>query len=321
MSSAPLTMPTTTEAVAPLAKAAAPGETVVVGSVSGSGAGSGPLARPAGHRPGTLPAPGLYENVPFAEYCAWPAVNASTLTGYLSTPLHARHRQTHGKESSALDLGHALHCALLEPAEFRARYALRFRHEKAGSREANRQHVAAMRRRGITELTAAQFEQIGGMMVAVLAHSVAGQLVRDTLARELSVAWVDPETGVPCKARLDAITERNGRTLIADLKTCRSALPRAFDKELAEYGYHVAAAWYLGGLAALQPGANRGWAWIAVESAPPHDVVVYQPSQALLQRGWEKARELLALHLACEREQRWPGYSAEPVETDGPRWL
>lgn len=279
------------------------------------------------------PAPGLHLGVTFEEYTRWPAVNASTLTRYLRTARHARHEQVNGRESSAaLDLGHAAHAAILELDEFGRRYAPRIRHTGIGSRAANAEHRAALQRRGLTELTPEQLDQVKGMRDAVLGHHTAGPMVRGSLAREVSALWLDPDTGVLCKARFDLLTQAatlasrerlDGapQTVIADLKTCRDSRPRPFLREVADYGYHVAAAWYLAGLAVIQPGPERGWAWIAVESAAPHDVVCHEASAALISRGWETARRLLDLHLECSRTGEWPGYSADFVLAEPPGWL
>lgn len=270
-----------------------------------------------------VPGPGLHLGVPFEDYRLWPAINASLLHGYARSPKHARHEQLTGRpDTEELALGHAAHCAILEPDEFRARFVAKRRATGKDSREANRQLKVALVAQGLTELTEEQLQAARGMRDEVMEHQTAGPLVREAFGREVSALWEDPEFGVQMKARFDLISGLPGRgTVVADLKTCRNASPRKFLSAAVDLGYHVAAAHYLGGLAALQPGHERGWCWIAVESEPPHDVVVYEADEDLLRRGWEESRRLLALHLDAVRSQRWRGHSDQLVTLSAPRWL
>lgn len=64
-------------------------------------------------------------------------------------------------------------------------------------------------------------------------------------APEVSIFWTDEATGVPCKARLDYLKPR----LIVDLKTFSNpygmSIDKAIARAMANYRYHVQAAWYL----------------------------------------------------------------------------
>jgi hypothetical protein len=63
-------------------------------------------------------------------------------------------------------------------------------------------------------------------------------------APEVSVFWVDDETGVPCKARFDYLKPR----AIVDLKSfaLRDAVPeKAVARAVANYKYHIQASFYL----------------------------------------------------------------------------
>lgn len=61
---------------------------------------------------------------------------------------------------------------------------------------------------------------------------------------EVSIFWVDPQTGVPCKCRLDYIKPR----AIVDLKSFgnpnRLPIDRAIMRAIATQRYHIQAAWY-----------------------------------------------------------------------------
>jgi len=74
----------------------------------------------------TLPPIGLYHDIPFDTYKAWPALNASTL-------VHGRTNMEHlkeaidghmGMDSKDLAFGRAFHCRLLEPHLYHERYLM-----------------------------------------------------------------------------------------------------------------------------------------------------------------------------------------------------
>lgn len=268
------------------------------------------------------PPPGLYPGVPFAEYLRWPAISASLLKTYLGrSPLHARHEQLRGRDSVEMAQGRAAHAAILEPEVYARTYVARWRATGKDSRKTiNPARIAAVAAAGQIELDDEDREAVEAMRDAVLAHPIAGELVRQALARELSATWTDPETGAPCKARLDLLALHEGRVVVPDIKTCRDASWRAFQKDIQTYHYATQASWYLGGLSALEPGPERGWLWIAVESEAPHGVAVYEPDEDLLQRGWDARARALALHLECTRTGRWPGYPETVQTITAPRW-
>lgn len=308
---------------APLTLSAAPTAPVAETRPASASTGQRETVTTAGTPAGSVgvaPAPGLYPGVPAAEYHVWPAISASLLKTYLGrSPLHARHEQQHRKASAEMSLGTALHAALLEPDVYARTYVPRWRATGKDSRKTiNPARIAALAASGQIELDEEDRDAVEGMRDAVLAHPVAGPLVRDALARELSVAWVDAETGAPCKARFDLVAAGGP---IGDLKTCRDASWRAFQRDIVTYGYATQAAHYLAGAAAVAGGYERAWLWIAVESEPPHGVAVYEPDEELLRIGWAERQRALALHLECERTGSWPGYPSSVQTIRPPKWM
>lgn len=75
---------------------------------------------------------------------------------------------------------------------------------------------------------------------------------------EVSIFWVDEETGVPCKARVDYLKPR----VIVDLKSFSNARNKPVDRAIADvvaaYGYHMQAVHYGWGLAAVQKALLSG---------------------------------------------------------------
>ena len=92
-------------------------------------------------------------------------------------------------------------------------------------------------------LDAGLIEQIEIAAGRIEDHPSLGRAFRDGYP-EVSVFWVDEETGVPCKSRFDYLKPR----AIVDLKTfaLRDVLPeKAIVQAVARYKYHLQAAFYL----------------------------------------------------------------------------
>jgi exodeoxyribonuclease VIII len=113
------------------------------------------------------------------------------------------------------------------------------------------------------------------------------------------------------------VTERG---VIVDLKTTRDASPDGFAKSVAQYRYHVQAAFYSDGYRAAFGEAPRGFVFIAVETEPPYLVAVYVASETMAQRGRIEYQTDLDTFRRCQDADTWPGYSDAPLTIDLPKW-
>ena len=123
--------------------------------------------------------------------------------------------------------------------------------------------------------------------------------------------------GIECRCRPDAVTERG---VIVDLKTTRDASPEEFARSIAQYRYHVQAAFYSDGYRAAFGEAPRGFVFIAVETEAPYLVAVYVASEAMTQRGRIDYQADLDTFRWCRDHNDWPGYSGHPLTIDLPKW-
>lgn len=226
-----------------------------------------------------------------------PAVNKSTLWEMRKSPLHYWHlvHDTPREDTAAMKFGRAVHCRLLEPVEFSAQYAVApecDRRTKEG-----KAIWADLIASGKEVISAADMDSIRGMEREFPAH-----LIRDAQT-EVPLYWVDPETGVECKGRLDAITEG----YVIDYKTTSNAATDAFMREALRYGYDLQAAMYLE--AARANGYNpKGFIFIAQEKTAPYLVNVLHAGEAFIDRGLWIMRDLLAKYKECRDSDSWPGY-------------
>lgn len=190
--------------------------------------------------------------------------------------------------------------------------------------KAAREAVREARERGAIPLKRHEYEQIQAMAEALKSHPVAGPIFTESAGRaEQSLFWADPETRVPCRARIDHLPHptRQGRLILADYKTCASADPNKLPRVIAERGYHLQAAWYMDGVRALGAGEDVAFLFVFQEKQAPYLVTVVELDHEALQVGAYLAREARQLYAACRRTGRWPGYSDDsPVVVSLPSY-
>ena len=74
----------------------------------------------------TITETGLYPNIPDAEYHALRLCSNSQLTKIFDrSPLHCRYAAEHPEEKECLEIGKALHLAILQPEKFAEQFARR----------------------------------------------------------------------------------------------------------------------------------------------------------------------------------------------------
>jgi len=250
--------------------------------------------------------------VPFDRYRTWPGISWSSLSDMATSPLEFRERQRNPRPPTAtMNLGSAIHCAVLEPEKFDAEYAM-----FEGRRGTKAHHEWQAEHPGVTDLKPDEWDQVMGAAAAVLTGS-QGREARAILRgsrREVSYRWLDPLTHVRCKARPDVVRfsreSRNGKIIpwkLSDLKSTGSVDERTFGRLAASMLYHGKMAFAAMGLEALYGVAPLETSIIAVEQKPPHDVQVFDLTQEVLDAGEQLARDLLIRLKACRRNHSWPG--------------
>lgn len=283
------------------------------------------------------PGPGVYPDVPMAEYLAWPRYSRSWLAGLVAgaSPRSVQHRQTAERaETEALAFGTAFHLLVFEPVEALERIAVApqvDRRTKAG-KEAWAAFQAEAEGKLIVKADDWATMQA---MAEVLQHDPAARDALDGVQdREVSFAWDEPVsvlnpdfgagrsdvpwTGstLPFKCRADAI-DPDAQTII-DLKTTSKGISRsALSYAMQDYGYAIQAALYPRGLEAHgMEGFRFKVVWASKE--PPYDVAVTEldpESLAAAERAVDWALDYLAqLDATYGDEHPWPGPCTEAGE-------
>ncbi len=172
------------------------------------------------------------------------------------------------------------------------------------------------RESGRTPILIDDYERALRLVAAVQSHPVAGPIfAHPEGTAERSLYWIDDETGVTCRGRLDWLHPR----AIVDLKTAADASPGKFSRNLVDFGYALQAAWYSEGYTAVT-GESLPFIHVVVEKEPPHLVAVYQIDADALAYGAAKAAEARAIFAECESTGTWPGYSPEIELVSLPAW-
>ncbi len=255
----------------------------------------------------------------FSEYCAIDRVNFSRLKAMAYSPAH--YRVNYRRDTPALGIGRLIHMAVLEPEEFadstimwtggmtsgkdpRPTTNKRSNAYKAFCIEAN----AA----GKVVIDAADRELCLRVADAVHGHPAAHRHLSDGVA-ELTVEWTHP-IGIECKSRLDYL----GLSLV-DLKSSADVRPSQFGKAAHRYNYHAQAAMYQDAAKALQ-GDPPPVVIIAVEKAPPFDVVPYVVPDEAIAAGRSLYQDWMVQLARCLETDSWPGMCPSEAELELPQW-
>lgn len=282
--------------------------------------------------------PGFYPGVPYDEYAAWPAINHSRLRRMRTTPMHMRYAMLHDKApTKALDFGWAVHIAVLEPDTLEDQILVIPKVDRRTT--AGKIAWASFERKagGRMLVDETQMAKLKAIRANVLAHPTAREfMVGGQGKNEVSILWVDSDTGMLCKARLDRVNLIRNQgvlmtdlplgseiTLLSDLKTIgEAATQRAFEKAAYNFGYFEQAAMYRDGVQSIMPtGEDRPFVWVVLETEPPHAVHCFEPDELALQWGQKEYKRHLARYAECAKNDNWPGW-ADGVDTCSvPPWV
>jgi hypothetical protein len=189
--------------------------------------------------------------------------------------------------------------------------------------KAAREEAAEVRARGHVPLLPPDYAQAQAIAAAVRAHPVASALFDlDRGDPEQSLFWVDQESGVWLRSRLDWLPRPTGRRMvIGDLKTCASATPQAIAKAVTEYGYYIQAPWYADAMRALGLDDDPDFVLVFVETAPPYLVAVAAIDEDSTTYGRAQGRKAIERFRDCTESGIWPGYTTEIQWISLPPWV
>lgn len=256
--------------------------------------------------------PGVYENIPAAEYHAMhDYVSNSYLSRLDKCPAAAQVPQ---EDTPAMLLGRAVHCVVLEgEEEFNKNFCVAPAVNKRtnGGKAAWAEFCAA--NPGKDVITADEYQTLINMREAVYQHPFARMILAEGVS-EQTVIWTDPDTGIKCKCRPDRIPS-NGAGVLVDLKTTTDAGEHGFTRSVTGYGYARQAAYYLDGYNAATGAAADAFVFVAVEKTAPYRVEVYELDPEFIAWGREEYRRLLELEYTCRSQGEYPNRQSDEMIT------
>lgn len=155
-------------------------------------------------------------------------------------------------------------------------------------------------------------DEVRRMADAVRKHPAARFLLDLPGRREASYTWTDEATGLECKTRPDWHS-LDGR-IVVDVKSAADASRAEFARSIANFDYHVQAAWN------LDAQGGELFLSLVVENTRPYAVAVYPASEAMLDAGRRRISAAMEILAQCWKTGRWPGYGdaiQEPLDLPG----
>lgn len=272
--------------------------------------------------------PGVYD-LPFEDYLSDPIPGGSLSNSGAKTLLNEcpaifAYEREHGRPGKAeFDIGHAAHASVLgDGMEIAVIPDEILGSNGATSTKAAKEFIAEARKRGAVPVKGDVAETVAAMATALREHPVAGQLLHpDRGTPEQSLFWIDRETGVWRRARLDSLPHPAvGRMVFADYKTCDSASRSACENAAARYGYFMQMDGYAEAVKTLGLAEEAVGLLIFQEKRPPHVVSVFQPSAQALRVAHARNRRALEIFKRCTETNTWPGYIEGIEVLDIPVW-
>lgn len=259
--------------------------------------------------PDDVLAPGVHYGYDEAEYHRRPNLSYSGAKVMLDCPAEYRYQRDYPREPSrSMVMGTCVHADILEGRVI-WREAVHKLGTKAGDAEA-----AAIAADGLIRLTRAESVAVTGMVTALREHDGVRRLLK-VGEPEVSLSWVDEETGVPLRGRLDWL--RPGWRL--DLKTTSSANPDDIRRDIRAYRYDIQRVAYDEGAIACDLDAPR-MVFVFVANCPPHIVTLVNLGEDWLPGAYHDWHHAIRTYAACVETGRWPGYADDIITIDPPRW-
>lgn len=277
---------------------------------------------------------GMVFDMPMSEYLAVDALSSSGLKLLARSPWHYSNR-VEIDPTPAMLRGTLAHCAVLEPDAMAQRYVVM--PEDAPKRPTKAQWEAKnpsdSSKSAMAWWTLFQQENAGRELVpysdyalcqAQLAAIKACPELASLLSTgrgEVSIFWIDPATGIYCKARPDWLPMPNEWGVAAlDLKTCSDESPNGFGRASARLRYELQDAHYSAGLEIVTGKSGGRFAFGAVTSKPPVLAMPYFLTDEIRQQGREERAELMERLAWCRRENKWPTYGEGFQHVDYPAY-
>jgi len=215
------------------------------------------------------------------QYHQSAAISASGLkTIYETSVWHFLNKKPY--TTSSMNLGTAVHTAILEPKQFYKDYTVmpKFDGRTKAGKEAKAEFYEQANLEQKEILEEADYEKITGILNTLNDKNLlASVIAKEYCQGEKEISHYLNFQGVDVRVRPDNINRIAG--FISDVKTCQKNTPRAFRSDIYKYNYHLQAAFYSDALG-LPP---ENFVFIACETNHPFGVQSYSLSDEMIEQG------------------------------------
>lgn len=250
-------------------------------------------------------------NMPNDAYHAYAGISKSGLDLIARSPAHYAYRSP-SEPTRAMVIGSATHAAILEPEVFAKQYML-LRDVTDRRTSAYKQAVEQFGADNV--LTGTEADSVTGMQAALQLNPAAKFRLDAFGWCEVACFATDPVTGVLVKCKFDKLTLDY---LGVDLKTTQDL--RDFGKSVANYRYHVQAAFYSDVFEWATAEQLKGFEFLAVEKDAPNASRIFVLDTPSLDYGRKLYREALNTYAECLRNDEWPMPAGDVEYITLPYW-
>lgn len=276
---------------------------------------------------GDCPQPGIYRDMPFADYAAIRAINSGVVRWCGVSLLHGQaafNGQISNEDTQSRKFGRAVHVALLEPLVFAERVLIAESCAailKTGDRKGQpcgkagccvdenlRWFCGTHRPDDATVpddfVSPAEHERIQAMVATLHSHP-AMALLKAPGWSECSVVY--DWNGLTLKGRLDRFSA--DARFVLDVKKCRLGYGTMDEcrKAIDNYQYLAQMAIYWKGVETLL-GFRPRCLWLFVEDSPPHCPQIVEAEEWELEHAWNDVAAISSGFKAARDADKWDGY-------------
>ncbi len=268
------------------------------------------------------------------NYYTHPALSQSKLKDLKRSPKHfwANHlspNRTPMADTEAMRFGRAIHTCFFEPQEFQNTYVVAPKVDRRTSLGKTMYNDFILQNANKTVISEDDLILIKNIKESILSKTTAKILLNDGALTnglpEQELYWVDADTGIECKAKLDFLIEPceqfpNG--LIIDLKTTNNATDVEFAKSVYTFGYYNQVAFYCNAVKTIYKTQDYPpFIFIPVEKSAPYECTFFASDEMMLKIGLQENTKLLNLYKSCLESNNWAGYE-DKIQTIGlPSWV
>lgn len=236
------------------------------------------------------------------------------------TLAHAKWAIDNEVNSEPFKFGRAAHEFFLSPGSFVQKWGIFPEGHNGTTKEGKKVKQELTDVYGLNLLKADEYMMLVNMQSRCMENPTISALLKSITDTELTLTWKDD--GIDCKAKIDAVCNIKGQTVLIDLKTARDASPRAFENSTVNYGYLIQSAHYLRGAKAngLIEANNNNFLHVVLEKEAPFLSAVYCIDDASLELAEIKRMEALKKYNCAMQVNQWPGYSEDIVTVAAPHW-